>query len=223
MERTTLEMPTTRNATVINRIREEIYDGSLPPGTRLRQAQIAERFGVSTTPIREAFAALEQEGLLQSSAHRGVVVFRPTAKDMREIYEIRIPLEVHATELAVPNLDRGTLDRLSKVVADISKYDRKGDLARASKLNDEFHSTIYAAAERPRLVALVEELRSSSKAYRQLFGTQPPRIVEEGEAEHLAILEACEAKAAKRAGKAVEKHLRHTINVVAKVLEEEES
>ncbi|MBS1881666.1 MAG: GntR family transcriptional regulator [Actinobacteria bacterium] len=217
--RTGVQMPTTRNATVLNHLREEIYDGTLPPGTRLRQAHIAERFGVSTTPIREAFAALEREGLLQSTAHRGVVVFRPTAHDMREIYEVRIPLEVHATELAVPNLDRKALDKLAKLAADITKFNHKGDLGRSNELNDQFHASIYAAADRPRLADLIADLRSSSKAYTQLFDTQSTRI-EETEKEHGEILAACEAGSAKKAGKAVEKHLLHTLRVVAPALEE---
>lgn len=213
-------MPTTRNETVTNHLREEIYNGTLAPGTRLRQAHIAERFGVSTTPIREAFAALEREGLLQSTAHRGVVVFRPTAQDMREIYEIRIPLEVRATELAVPNLDRKELDKLSKLAEDITKSYRKGDLARSNELNNEFHAMIYAAAKRPRLAELIADLRSSSKAYTQLFDTQATRI-EETQKEHRDIVAACEAGAVKKAGKAVEKHLLHTISVVAPALEDE--
>lgn len=220
MVRNPVQMPTTRNATVVNRLREEIYSGALAPGTRLRQAHIAERFGVSTTPIREAFAALEREGLLQGTAHRGVVVFRPTAQDMREIYEIRIPLEVRATELAVPNLDRKTLDKLGKLVDDMTKFNSKGDLARSSTLNDEFHASLYASSNRPRLTELIAELRSSSKAYTQLFGTHTPRI-EETQAEHRAIVAACEAGAVKKAGKAIEKHLLHTIRVVSTVLEEE--
>lgn len=214
-----MQMPTTRNATVLNHLREEIYNGSLAPGTRLRQAHVAERFGVSTTPIREAFAALEREGLLQSTAHRGVVVFRPTAHDMREIYEVRIPLEVRATELAVPNLDRQALDKVSKLADDITKFGRKGNLSRSNELNDEFHALIYAAANRPRLAELIADLRSSSKAYTQLFDTQATRI-EETDKEHREIVAACEAGAPKKAGKAVEKHLLHTLTVVAPALEE---
>lgn len=215
-----MQMPTTRNATVLNHLREEIYNGTLAPGTRLRQAHIAKRFGVSTTPIREAFAALEREGLLQSTAHRGVVVFRPTAQDMREIYEIRIPLEVRATELAVPNFDRQTLDKLSKLTDDMAKFNRKGDLSRSNELNDEFHATIYDASDRPRLAELIAELRSSSKAYTQLFDTQDTRI-EETQNEHREIVAACEAGTARKAGKAVEKHLLHTIRVVSQALDGE--
>jgi DNA-binding GntR family transcriptional regulator len=219
-KRTLDQMPTTRNATVISRLREEIYDGTLAPGTRLRQANVAARFGVSTTPIREAFAALEREGLLQNSAHRGVVVFRPTAKDMREIYEVRIPLEVRAAELAVPNLDRKALDKLSKLVDKMSGHTAEGDSNRTGKFNDEFHESIYEAANRPRLAELIAELRASSRAYIQLFGRHTQRI-EETQKEHRAIVVACESGAPKKAGKAVEKHLLHTVKVVLPVLGED--
>jgi DNA-binding GntR family transcriptional regulator len=221
-DRTALELPATRNATVLNRLREEIYDGTLAPGTRLRQAHIAKRFGVSTTPIRETFAALEREGLLQSVAHRGVIVFRPTAKDLREIYEIRIPLEVRATEVAVPNLGPEDFESLAKIADKMAKSERKGDFARSKDLNEQFHGTIYAAAHRDRLTSLITDLRASSHAYLRLHSELTPGV-EETTIEHKEILAACESGSVKKAGRAVEKHLMHTLKVVLPALERTET
>jgi DNA-binding GntR family transcriptional regulator len=61
----------------------------LEPGQRLRQAEVAARFGVSTTPVREAFTALAQEGFVRQDAHRGVVVFEPSLEELTETFEIR--------------------------------------------------------------------------------------------------------------------------------------
>src|ERR1700747_1182118 len=94
----------TRAAAVADGIREMIRSGELPPGTHLRQTDFAERFGVSTTPVREAFVALAREGLVTQDAHRGVVVFRPSLQELDEIYEIRIALEPLATEIAAKQL-----------------------------------------------------------------------------------------------------------------------
>src|SRR4030088_2067598 len=74
-------------------LRNEIYRGQIPPGARLMQADIAERFGVSTTPVREAFAMLQADGLVRLDSHRGAVVFQPTAQELLELFEIRELLE----------------------------------------------------------------------------------------------------------------------------------
>src|SRR5690348_4351298 len=83
---------------VATALREEITTGQLAAGTRLRQNEIAQRFGVSSTPVREAFGLLQSEGLVQIDPHRGVTVFLPSIQDLIEHYEIRIALEVLATE-----------------------------------------------------------------------------------------------------------------------------
>ena len=67
---------------IANALRQEIVIGQLPAGTRLRQVEIAQRFGVSTTPVREAFGLLQSEGLVQIDTHRGVTVFLPTVQDL---------------------------------------------------------------------------------------------------------------------------------------------
>jgi DNA-binding GntR family transcriptional regulator len=89
---------------VAERLRDEIQDGTLSPGTRLRQNEVARRFGVSTTPVREAFAQLQAEGLVRIDPHRGAVVFRPTTDDLVEFYEIREVLESLAVVRAIPRL-----------------------------------------------------------------------------------------------------------------------
>src|ERR1700758_5490422 len=93
------QAPRTRAEAVAERLRQMIISGELAPGTRLRQAEIAELFNVSTTPVREAFTSLAREGFVRQDAHRGVEVFHPTEADIRENYEIRLALEPLATEL----------------------------------------------------------------------------------------------------------------------------
>ncbi|HVO53849.1 MAG TPA: GntR family transcriptional regulator [Solirubrobacterales bacterium] len=211
-------LPKTITARVVDRLRDEIRDGALPPGTRLRQAHVAEAYGVSTTPVREAFAALEREGLLQSSAHRGVYVFEPSVEDLRELYEVRIPLEALATERAVPNLDEEHFGRLSELLREMATADRRGDFSRSGELNSEFHSLIYSAADRVQLVKLIADLRDSSRAYTSLFPVLVGRL-EETEREHEAIYEACLDRAPDRAAQAMTAHLRHTVDVVSRSLE----
>src|SRR6185437_9554566 len=81
-------------------LRQEIVSGQLLGGSRLPQMEIAQRFGVSTTPVREAFGLLQRDGLVQIDTNRGVTVFVPTIQDLVEHYEIRMALEMLAAEKA---------------------------------------------------------------------------------------------------------------------------
>jgi DNA-binding GntR family transcriptional regulator len=201
----------TRSAIVADELRRLIRSGELAPGARLRQVDIAQRFGVSTTPVREAFTALAQEGLLIQDAHRGVIVFVPSHEDLQENYEIRLALEPLATELAAKSIAPEELAALDALCAEMRKAVRT-DLARyAKELNPEFHRTIYAAARRPRLAELIEQLREAAAAYMQVLvaHSQPVEYIRKAQQEHEEIVEALRAGSAKRAARTMAQHLQH--------------
>ena len=106
--------PPTRAGAVAEKLRRLIQSGEIAPGSRLRQNELAERFGVSTTPVREAFAELAREGIVRLDAHRGATVFQPSLDELIEIYEIRGALEPLATELAAA---RATDEELAELEA----------------------------------------------------------------------------------------------------------
>jgi DNA-binding GntR family transcriptional regulator len=112
-------LPLTRAGAVAAQLRELINSGEIPPGSRLRQTEVARRFGVSTTPVREAFVALAREGLVRQDTHRGVVVFVPSVEELEEIYEIRGVLEPLATRLAAGKLREAELAALDRIVAEM--------------------------------------------------------------------------------------------------------
>src|SRR4051812_44414703 len=158
--RDALVLPT-RAGIVADQLRQMIKSGELPPGTRLRQAEFAERFGVSTTPVREAFVTLAREGLLRQDAHRGVVVFGPSVEELGEVYEIRAVLEPLATQRATKHLSDDDLGELERILAKM----RDAEPERYLELNSEFHARLYRAAGRPRLVEMINGLRESSASY----------------------------------------------------------
>jgi len=209
---------TTITEALVDALRDEIRTGRIAAGSRLRQAEVAQRFNVSTTPVREAFATLEREGLLVSSAHRGVVVFQPTVDDLKETYEIRIPLEALATEKAVENITDEDLAELKRLIDRMAATGN--DRTRYSKLNLEFHSTIYRAAHRPKLEKLIMDLREASAAYLRVYAAQSPNH-QDTHHEHEAIYEACAARDPKRAAQAMVKHLQHTVDFVSRSLEQQ--
>lgn len=206
----------TLSESVADELRDQIRSGSIAPGSRLRQLEIAERFGVSSTPVREAFSLLEREGLVVSIPHRGAIVFRPTVDDLRETYEIRIPLEVLATKKAAENATDDELETIGGIVEAMRTAVTDPD--RYTQLNREFHMRIYEAARRPKLAKLISDFRDASAAYLKLHTALLPSAAE-SQAEHDEILAALRARDADRAARAMESHLGHTVEHVSAELE----
>jgi DNA-binding GntR family transcriptional regulator len=205
-------MPRTRTQVITDELRRQIQAGELAAGTPLRQVEIAARFGASTTPVREAFSALQREGLLQYATHRGAVVFRPSLSDLRENYEIRVALESLAAEHAARE---ATPERLEAIEAFHAVMEAAiTDPVEFARLNRDLHRLIYEAAGRPRLSALIDTLRDAATAYVHVLATHTPdsRIAH---AEHARIVAALRAHAPRKAAKATADHLNHNFERIA--------
>jgi len=166
--------PTRTLATsVAAELRRMIQSGELAAGERLRQGELAARFGISTTPVREALTALAREGLIRQDAHRGAIVFPPTREDIRENFEIRLALEPLASALAASCLRDAQLETLEALA--VSLREVVGDPRTPAEpglyeqLDREFHRRIFGAANRPRLAEMIESLRDASAAYAHLY------------------------------------------------------
>lgn len=189
---------------VAERLREEIQQGTLAAGTRLRQNDVAQRFGVSTTPVREAFAQLQAEGLVRIDPHRGAVVFHPSVDDVLEFYEIREALESLAVTHAIPNLRADVARELEGLIDRMRKTE---DARKWLKLNDRFHLKLYEAAGRPRLSNMIETLRDASAPYIHMFvASRPPS--QRANEQHEEILDTCVRGDAAGARRAIRDHLR---------------
>jgi DNA-binding GntR family transcriptional regulator len=218
--------PQTISAWLADSLRRKILDGEFEAGERIRQDAIAALYGVSTTPVREAFLRLYSEGLLVAAPHKGAIVFVPTVGDLEEIYAIRLMLEPAATRAAVPNLTSDDLELLKATVEQMQQLTvEESDAAReqAQALNSAFHRTIYAAAHMPRLSAIIGQLQDSSQVYIRIFSLTVRRGSEDPEermgiAEHEAIYLACAARAPEAAAQATVVHLQHTLEVVRREL-----
>jgi DNA-binding GntR family transcriptional regulator len=210
-------MPGTRAEAVLTELRRRILSGDIPPKTKLRQVDISQQFGVSTTPVREAFLALAREGLVNQDAHRGVEVALPSQADLRENYEIRIALEPLATELAADRLTEGQLDMIRQIQDRMSRAEETSERA---ALNRAFHSEIYAAARRPRLQRVISEFRNSADVFLNLLSTHPSAEFRAAVAsEHDEILEGLRAADGKRAAEAMRAHLTHSLWQISQLLD----
>jgi DNA-binding GntR family transcriptional regulator len=202
----------TRSEAVVARLRDDIRRGLLEPGSRLRQDAIAARFGTSTTPVREAFQALQREGLVDIHPHRGAIVFRPSIDLLVEIYEIRIPLEALAVEKAVANMTSDDIEQLAITLTEMATaLDNSEEYGR---LNAAYHHAMYRPAGRPRLLTLIEALREESGAYLRFYAAMTPSA-EQLHREHIEIFEACQGGRALDAARAVSRHLQHTVDYVS--------
>lgn len=208
-EHTILQRSTTSEA-LAREVRSGILRGEFPPGSRLRQADVAKRFGVSTTPVREAFALLQAEGLLRIDPHRGAFVFSPSEKDVSEYYEIREVLEDRAIELAAERMTDELLDEVRALHEDMVATE---DPTAWAELNNHFHLRIYEAADRPRLCSIIMNLREASSAYLQMCLAAGGRKIG-ADHEHASILEALEAANVADARSATREHLRRTFEAV---------
>jgi DNA-binding GntR family transcriptional regulator len=213
---TALGAPRTVAGAVADRLRGEIVAGELPAGSRLRQVEIARRFGVSTTPVREALAALQREGLVRLHPQRGAVVFVPTVADLREHYEIRAALEALAAARAAERFEAEWAEPLGLLLDEMAGGP---PAARYLELNQHFHTGVYERSDRPRLVDMIAGLRDASSAYLNIYRAAADFPVERLDAEHREILAACVARDPERAATAARTHLEHTVEHVASRLE----
>ena len=208
----TSALPRTMAAVVCERIRAEIVAGRLHPGERLRQVELATRYGVSTTPVREALAQLQQEGLVRLHPQRGAVVFVPTISDLREHYAIRGALEALAAEEAARRFQPGWAPVLRSLLDEM----RTGPPAdRYLALNQRFHAGVYGRSEMHKLVDLIVAHRDASSAYLRIYRAEVDFPAERLDAEHRAILDACVANDPEAAARAVREHLARTVEHVA--------
>ncbi len=198
-------------------LRQEIITGQLPAGTKLPQIETAQRFGVSTTPVREAFGLLQSDGLVQIDARKGVTVFLPTIQDLIEHYKIRMALEMMAAEEAAERFQKQDAPPL---LALLDEMHTTSDPVLYVERNQQFHLNLYRLGESSRLLAMIEELRNASIAYNHLYAAADiPRDAQRLDQEHREILAACQANDPPRAANAVRHHIQQTIIHVKNVLD----
>jgi DNA-binding GntR family transcriptional regulator len=150
------------------RLRQLIVDGTLAPGERIFENELAEELGISRTPLREALRQLETEGLVHFSARRGAVVAGLSAAEMREEFQIRAALESLAIRLAGAHLTAEDLKQLRQELHYMTEALGRGDRAAFREHHRLFHMTIFDATQAPRLTRMLANLLDSGERYEQL-------------------------------------------------------
>lgn len=177
----------TTQGMVAGGLRDAILSGVLAGGQPLRQDEIAESFGVSRMPVREALRQLEGEGMVSFYPHRGAVVSELSYKEVVEIIEIRTTLETMALRKAFPLLGDEEFRRAEEVLHAIDE--EKDLVSRWGELNWRFHATLFAPAERPRLLSIIKAQHTAFERYIRVHLALSD--YERPQREHYELLETC--------------------------------
>lgn len=166
-----------------------IVDGTVAPGSHLRLAELAEQFGLSMMPVREALRRLEHLGLVELEAHRGAFVRQLSLEDVRATYETRFLLEGEAAERAARNFTPEAAQTARDALAARARHMAEGEPHRARDAHELFHFTIYQAAGNPWLLRSIMPPWRNAERYR-LESMRRPELAAERAREHEAILTA---------------------------------
>ena len=151
---------------VFNTLRQAILKGELKPGERLMEIALAERLGVSRTPIREAMRKLEQEGLVVMIPRRGAQVANITEKDLNDVLEVRIALENVAIEKACARMTEEEMRRLWLAAKEFEHTIAEGNLVKLAEADVAFQEVIYQASDNKRLIQVLNNMREQIYRYR---------------------------------------------------------
>ncbi|MBM6948763.1 GntR family transcriptional regulator [Mordavella massiliensis] len=151
---------------VFNTLRQAILRGELKPGERLMEIQLANKLGVSRTPIREAIRKLELEGLVLMIPRKGAEVAEITEKSLRDVLEVRRALEELAVELACEKITPEQIQELKDAAASFRDSLQEGDITRIAEADVKFHDVIYLATDNQKLIQLLNNLREQMYRYR---------------------------------------------------------
>ena len=176
---------------VTERLRRAILDGEIELGDALSEDKLATTLGVSRSPVKEAFATLEQEGLLDVRPQRGSFVFLPTHEDTVNLCEFRKMIEIEALRLAVQSRRDETLAAMRTAAEDMNAACEAGDNLNSARADGRFHDASLEHCGNPYLINAYRLVSSKVAALRSHRSTLPTRKQASGE--HLAIVAMLEA------------------------------
>lgn len=151
---------------VFNTLRKAILRGELKPGERLMEIQLANKLGVSRTPIREAIRKLELEGLVLMIPRKGAEVAQITEKNMQDVLEVRKALEELSVQLACERITPEQVEEMKMAAEDFRKVLKSGDVTKIAEADVKFHDIIFAATNNQRLITLLNNLREQMYRFR---------------------------------------------------------
>lgn len=185
------------------------------------EIQLANKLGVSRTPIREAIRKLELEGLVLMIPRKGAEVAEITEKNLRDVLEVRCALEELAVQLACDRMDEEGIKAMKEASAEFRNTLDSDDITRIAQADVAFHDIIYAATDNHRLIQLLNNLREQMYRYRIEYLKKKecyPQLLEE----HQTIIDSIESRDKDRATQITGQHIKNQAEAVVDTIREKE-
>ncbi len=202
---------------VFNTLRQAILRGELKPGERLMEIQLANKLGVSRTPIREAIRKLELEGLVLMIPRKGAEVAEITEKNLRDVLEVREALEILAVQLACDRMTKEQIVELRVAAKEFEDVLKSDDITMIAEADVKFHDIVYDATCNQRLVQLLNNLREQMYRYRVEY-LKKSEVRSKVAAEHQDLIHFIESKDGDAASKNICEHIENQVVGVARTI-----
>lgn len=204
---------------VAESLRAALVSGRMAPGTTYSIPALAEQFGVSATPVREAMLDLVNEGIVAPVPNKGFRVVELTDAELDQITELRRLLEVPTVGALAGAIDRSSIKRLRSLASAVSDAARRGDVVAYVEADRELHLALLAGAGNPRLVEIVGRLRDQSRLY-GLEQLAAEGVLVDSANEHMQLIDALESGDRRAAERVMAHHLDHVRGIWASRREE---
>ena len=202
---------------VFNTLRQAILRGELKPGERLMEIQLANKLGVSRTPVREAIRKLELEGLVLMIPRKGAEVADISEKSLKDVLEVREALEELAARLACDKNTKEGINRLKEAAQDFRSALKSNDITQMAEADVRFHDVICNATENQKLGQLLNNLREQMYRYRIEY-LKDQHVYEKLLSEHEEIIRHIEKGEKDEAARVVSRHIENQAQAVADVI-----
>jgi DNA-binding GntR family transcriptional regulator len=192
---------------VYDALESGIVDGSLPPGSHLREDDLAKQLGVSRNPVREALQRLMHDGLVDHRQGKGIFVHAPNLREVEEVFHVRALLESDGARLAAENISKEGLEELEELLTLGAVAVTEQDAQSLLELNERFHNLILTASHNSVMSKLMVTLQRRIRWY---FASVVVNRSEGSWDQHEAIYMAIKANDGQRAAELMAEHVRHT-------------
>ena len=202
---------------VFNTLRQAILRGELKPGERLMEIQLANKLGVSRTPIREAIRKLGLEGLVLMIPRKGAEVAEITEKNMLDVLEVRRALEELAVKLACERITEEEIQELKDAADAFQKILSEKDITKIAEADEAFHDVIFKSTGNDRLIQLLNSLREQMYRYRLEYLKREeyhPQLLEE----HQQIIDRITRKDQSEAAELIDRHIGNQVDVMLEMI-----
>lgn len=198
---------------LVDLLREMIVKGDLEPGSKVPEQNLAENFGVSRTPMREALKVLASEGLITLTPNKGATISALTLEDLEEAFPVMGALEALSGEMACHNISDDGIEAIRRLHIQMVKHYHAGEMPQYFRFNQEIHNYILEAADNPTLTTMYRSLSSRVRRARYVANISKSRWAQ-AVSEHEEIISALSARDGAALSEILKRHLANKFETV---------